>query len=189
MRVLGGVYKGSKLKSPAGRHIRPTSVRAREAIFNVLIHGLPEWTGIIEEAIVLDLFCGTGALGIEALSRGASQVTFIERDEATMDIVQANASFGPDAIQRTIFLRLDATILPPFNGEAPSDIAFLDPPYGKNLAVPALIGLKTHNWLSRGALVVIETEKEARFHPPPEYSIIDVRTFGITKVCFLILVD
>ena len=189
MKVLGGVYKGSQLKFPAGRHVRPTSVRAREAIFNVLIHGLPEWGGIIEEAIVLDLFCGTGALGIEALSRGASQVTFIERDEATIDIAQANASFGPDAIQRTTFLKLDATVLPPFSGKAPGDIAFLDPPYGKNLAVPALISLKTHNWLSQGALVVLETGKEAGFHPPPEYRIIEVRTYGITNVFFLMLVN
>jgi len=189
MRVVGGVYKGSLLKSPAGRDVRPTSVRAREAIFNVLIHGLKGWKGIIEEAIVLDLFCGTGALGIEALSRGAAHVTFIERDEATMDIAQANASFGPDAIQRTTFLRLDATVLPPFNGKSSGDIAFLDPPYGRNLAVPALIGLKTHNWLSQGALVILETEKEGRFHPPPEYSIIDVRTYGVTKIFFLMVVD
>ena len=187
MRVVGGVYKGSLLKSPAGRDVRPTSVRAREAIFNVLIHGLPEWKGSIDGAIVLDLFCGTGALGIEALSRGAAHVTFIERDEATMDIAQANASVGPDAIQRTTFLRLDATVLRPFNGKSPGDIAFLDPPYSKNLAVSALIALKTHNWLSPGALVVLATEKEYGFHPPLEYKIIDVRTYGITKIFFLMV--
>ena len=189
MRVVGGVYRGLQLKSPAGRDVRPTSARAREAIFNVLIHGLPEWKGSIDGAIVLDLFCGTGALGIEALSRGAAHVTFIERDEATMDIAKANALVEPDSIRRTKFLRLNATALPPFNGKSPGDIAFLDPPYGKNLAIPALIGLRTHNWLSQGALVVLETGKDSGFYSPPEYSIIDVRTYGITKIFFLMVAN
>ena len=187
MKIVGGVYKGWRLKSPTGRNVRPISVRAREAIFNVVIHGLPSWRGNIEGSIVLDLFCGTGALGIEALSRGAAHVTFIDRDESTMEIARANTSLGPDAIRRTSFLRLDATLLPPFNEKSSGNIAFLDPPYSKSLAVPALVGLKTHNWLSPGALVVLATEKEYGFHPPLEYKIIDVRTYGITKIFFLMV--
>ncbi len=187
MRIVGGVYRGAQLKAPAGRNVRPTSVRTRGAIFNVLIHGLPQWEGNIEGSLVLDVFCGTGALGIEALSRGARHVTFIDRDESAMAITRTNASLGKDASQQTAFLKLDATLLPLFDRKSSGDIAFLDPPYRRNLAVPALLRLKAYNWLSPGALIVLATEKDGDFHPPPEYSIIDVRTYGVTRIFFLMV--
>ena len=187
MRIVGGIYRGARLKAPTGRNVRPTSVRTRGAIFNILIHGLPEWEGNIEGSLVLDVFCGTGALGIEALSRGARHVTFIDRDDSAMATTRVNASLGTDVSRQTAFLKLDATLLPLFDKKSSADIAFLDPPYRKNLAIPTLLRLKAYNWLSPGALVVLATEKDGDFHSPFEYNIIEARTYGVTRIFFLMV--
>ena len=155
MKVVGGAHKGRRIFTPKGIKVRPTAERTREAIFNILTHGLIDWSGNLTGANVLDVFCGTGALGIEALSRGAGQ--------------------------------LDATNLPqpPRAIKSPCQIAFLDPPYGKNLAVPALINLKAKRWLTQGALAVLETNIDESFLEPPGYKILEKRAYGITQIIFL----
>ena len=187
MKVVGGAHKGRRIFTPKGIKVRPTAERTREAIFNILTHGLIDWSGNLTGANVLDVFCGTGALGIEALSRGAGHVTFLEQSEVILTLTKRNAAIGIDSTRSTTFLKLDATNLPqpPRAIKSPCQIAFLDPPYGKNLAVPALINLKAKRWLTQGALAVLETNIDESFLEPPGYKILEKRTYGITQIIFL----
>ncbi len=187
MRIIGGVYKGRRLNSPIGQGVRPTSSRVREAIFNILTHGLTGKKELIKDAIVLDLFCGTGAFGLEALSRGAAHITFLDCSQPTLAVARRNAAFGFEIANSINFLRLDATKLPPAPrvSRSPCHIAFLDPPYGKNLAVPALISLKTQNWLIPGAIAILETRVGENFLEPCGYKILDTRSYGLTQVTFM----
>ena len=165
MKIVGGEYKGRRIISPKGTEVRPTLERVREAIFNVMAHGLKEWSGSVKGSLVLDLFCGTGSMGIEALSRGASHVTFLEKSRQHLEMARQNASLGAEARKRTTFLKLDATMLPspPETPRAQRHIAFLDPPYGQDLAIQALSCLNQKRWLINGALAVVETGVEEDF--------------------------
>ena len=144
MRIVAGLYKGRRLAAPAGADVRPTSDRVRESVFNVLAHGLADWHGEIAGASVVDLFCGTGALGLEALSRGADHVTLIDRAGAVLAVARKNAALGIEAAKRVTLLKMDASQLapPPRAAAAPCALAFLDAPYGAGLTVPALGSLK-----------------------------------------------
>jgi 16S rRNA (guanine966-N2)-methyltransferase len=184
MRIVGGKHKGRRLASPADRAIRPTSDRAREAIFNLLSQGkVAAETGFaLAEAAVLDAFCGSGALGLEALSRGAASVTVLEHDMAALTLARENAEAMGEA-RHAQFLRGDAT-RPPAPPHA-HGLALLDPPYGKELARPALIALAARGWLEEGALVVLEQGSEETLAVPIGFEPIDERQYGAAKILVL----
>jgi 16S rRNA (guanine966-N2)-methyltransferase len=182
MRIIGGTRRGLKLAEvgagdPAA-HLRPTSDRVREAIFNLLInaHGDP-----VTGARVLDLFAGTGALGLEALSRGATEVTFVDDGAAALALLRANIA-RMQAGDQTRTLRQNATRLPP-NPAAPYTLVFLDPPYGKALGEAALTSARAGGWLAPGAVVVWEEGSPPS--PPPGFAQIDQRRYGDTTVTLL----
>ena len=181
MRIVGGRLRGRLLEAPASRAIRPTSERLRESIFDILIH---RHAGVVEGARVVDLFAGSGALGIEALSRGAKFALFVDNGPEARALLRANVEvFALGGVTR--IWRADATLLGKAPAGPPFTLAFLDPPYDKGLAGPALAGLVEGGWLAPGALVVIEESAEAEIGAPTALRIIDERVYGETKVVFL----
>lgn len=184
MRIVAGRHRGRTLKSPPGPAVRPTSDRTRESVFNILAHGIPGFA--FEGVSVADLFCGTGALGLEALSRGAAHATFIDRDAAALKYAKENAARLGEW-RNILTLRLDAAQIPPppLAAHAPCALAFLDPPYGEGLLVPALQGLAARGWLVEGALVVAEMGAKEPFEPPRGYALLQERIYGAAKVAFL----
>jgi 16S rRNA (guanine966-N2)-methyltransferase len=184
LRIVSGEFRGKALVAPAGRATRPTSDRARQAIFNILEHAA--WSKGVRDARVIDLFAGSGALGFEALSRGAAFCLFVETDEAARGAIRENveamALFG-----RTRVHRRDATQLgqrPGADGPA-FDLAFLDPPYGKGLGDVALAKLAAGGWLAPGATAVFERGAD---EPAPEvagFRPLDERRYGAARVWFL----
>lgn len=191
MRIVAGDYKGRRLLAPKGADTRPTSDRVRESLFNVLAHGLAEWPGELEGASVVDLFCGTGALGLEALSRGAARVTLIDNSGPALGVAKKNTALGPEAFRQVLILKMDATKLapPPLAAQAPCAVAFLDAPYGQGLTLPALLGLKNRGWLAPGGLAVAEVAADEELLPPPGFQIIDERAYGAARVVFLQIRD
>ncbi len=181
MRIIGGRWRGIRLADvgagDSAAHLRPTSDRVREAIFNLLING--GYGNPVADARVLDLFAGTGALGLEALSRGAAALTLVDDGPAARALIARNI-----ALCRTeaTHLRLDATRLPP-NPDAPYDLIFLDPPYGKSLGEAALHSARAGNWLAPEALVV--WEEGTALPPPPGFDQLDQRRYGATFVTML----
>jgi 16S rRNA (guanine966-N2)-methyltransferase len=178
MRIIGGRLKGQLLKSPGSGGVRPTSDRLRETIFNILIHA---YGNPIEGARVIDLFAGTGAMGFEALSRGAIFALFVEQAAQACAVLNANIqSLGLGGAAR--ILRRDARKL----GIAPQgekyDLLFLDPPYGKGLAPPALAALREGGWLAQNALLVIEESAETRVALPEGFALGEIRRFGATQI-------
>ena len=186
MRIIGGKHRGRALRVPKAEGVRPTADRVREAVFNILAHGVA-WDGL-DGAAVIDAFAGTGAYGLEALSRGAAHATFIDREAAALAAIRRNAAAVGEAMAITL-LNLDATRLPlpPIAAAAPCAIAFLDPPYESGLALPALQGLATRHWLDAGALAVVEVGAREPFQPPPRYAVIDERVYGAARVILLSL--
>ncbi|MEG3619025.1 16S rRNA (guanine(966)-N(2))-methyltransferase RsmD [Magnetovibrio sp. PR-2] len=180
MRIVGGKHKGRPLDAPKGRDTRPTSDRAREAMFNVLAH-LPDAPGL-HGAHVIDVFAGTGALGLEALSRGAAFATFVENHRAAQKTIQANIQTLDEGAQ-TQLLPIKAQTLPP--AQTPVDYAFLDAPYEKNLTVPALETLIGQDWLKPAAIVMVEIAAEEDFVAPDQLTVIKDKTYGAAKVLFL----
>lgn len=183
MRIIGGTRRGLKLAEvsagDAAAHLRPTSDRVREAIFNLLVngpHGNP-----VEGARVLDLFAGTGALGLEALSRGAARVAFVDDGTAARALLRANIE-KMQAMGTTDVWRRDATRMGPNRGPGYS-LVFLDPPYGKGLGEAALASLAEGGWLAPGALVV--WEEGAAPVPPEGFTLLDRRRYGDTTVTLL----
>ncbi len=181
MRIVGGAWRGRRLASLGGgdaaAHLRPTSDRVREAIFNILInaHGDP-----VTGARVLDLFAGTGALGLEALSRGASEAVFVDSGAKAQRLLRDNiATCGAD--NRAQVLRRDATKLGPADGAF--DLVFLDPPYGKGLGERALAAARAGGWLAPRAVIV--WEEGAAVTPPEGVEPLDVRRYGDTHVTIL----
>lgn len=182
MRIIGGTRRGLKLAEvgdgDAAAHLRPTSDRVREAIFNLLInaHGNP-----VSGARVLDLFAGTGALGLEALSRGAAEVTFVDDGAKALALMRANiAKMRVEGETRV--LRQDARRLPP-NPASPYDLVFLDPPYGKAMGEAALVSAIAGGWLAPGAVVVWEESTPPQ--PPAGLVQVDQRKYGDTVVTLL----
>lgn len=184
MRIVGGRLKGRALKALRGRDLRPTADRVRESLFNVLAHGVEGLP--LAGATVVDVFAGTGALGLEALSRGAGHGVFIDNDPAALASIRRNA--GPLGLARNItLLRLDARHLPPppLAAKAPAALAFLDPPYGSGLAAEALSGLGARGWLQAGALVVVEVAAKEPLGTPRGFAAVDERTWGAARLVFL----
>ena len=182
MRIVAGKHRGRKLLAPPGTAVRPTSERARAALFNILAHGRFGPRPIYEDARVLDAFAGTGAFGLEALSRGARFATFIEKDRAARDALAANVkALGED--QRARIVAADATAPPRPDG--PYDLAFLDPPYRRDLASPALVALAASGWLAPGALVIVEMAARGDFEPPEGFELLEERRYGAGRLVFL----
>jgi 16S rRNA (guanine966-N2)-methyltransferase len=151
----------------------------RESLFNILAHGVPDLE--LEGARVIDLFAGTGALGIEALSRGAAFCLFIDSDADARALIRTNIEkFGLTGITR--IFRRDATDLGPAGTMAPFNLAFLDPPYGQGLAERALVSLAEGGWLTRGATAIVEERAGAEITPPPRFAEIDRRAYGDTQI-------
>jgi 16S rRNA (guanine966-N2)-methyltransferase len=187
MRIVGGLYRGRALIAPPGGATRPTSDRAREAVFNVLGHA--PWSPGVEGRRVIDLFAGSGALGLEALSRGAGFCLFVENDAAARGVIRNNIeALGTrgELFGRTRIHRRDATDLgqrPGADGP-PFDLVFLDPPYGKGLGERALAGLSAGGWLSDQALVVFERGADEPDPAIPGFEALDARQYGAARVLY-----
>jgi len=156
--------------------VRPTTDRVRESLFNILAHRSPP---VLGGAVVLDLFAGTGALGLEALSRGAARAVFVDLDPRSLALVRANvAALRAEALCEVV--RADATRLPP--GTLAATLAFLDAPYGRSLIAPALASAADGGWLADGALVVIELPADEKPVFPPGFRAVDDRRYGATRI-------
>lgn len=184
LRIVSGSFRGKALSAPAGHSTRPTSDRARQAIFNILEHAA--WSGGVRDARVIDLFAGSGALGFEALSRGAAFCLFVETDEAARGAIRENVDamnlFGCTRVHRR-----DATDLglrPGADGPA-FDLAFLDPPYAKGLGEAALGKLAAGGWLADGATVVFERGAAEPDVDVAGFERLDLRDYGAARVWFL----
>jgi 16S rRNA (guanine966-N2)-methyltransferase len=180
MRIVGGRFKGRVLaaSASASRAIRPTSERLRESIFDILEHRFP---GRIEGARVVDLFAGSGALAIEALSRGACFALFIDNSAEARAVLRANVeAFAVGGVTR--IWRADATRLGSAPAGGPFALAFLDPPYGQKLAGPALASLVEGGWLEPGALLVVEEAAKAEIAAPAGLARVDERVYGDSRV-------
>ncbi len=185
MRIVAGLHRGRCLAAPAG--IRPTADRVRETLFNVLAHNPLGGALALPEARVLDAFAGSGALGLEALSRGAARATFMESDAAALDAIRANVAALKEEARAEV-LRADATRPP--RGRAPATLLLMDPPYGKDLAAPALAALADAGWLAPDALAVVELGARDDFAPPSElgasrFEVVDERRIGDGRLVFL----
>ena len=181
MRVVGGRLKGRNLASPSSRDIRPTADRLRESVFNILIHAYDD---PVADARVLDLFAGTGALGIEALSRGATFALLVDDSAEARALVRENlVTLGLGGSSR--IFRRDATKLGPVHPLAPFSLAFLDPPYGNRLAEQALASIRDGGWLLPGSLAVIEEAAESKFAAPAGWREFERREQGATELIFL----
>lgn len=181
MRVVGGRLRGRNIAAPASQAIRPTADRLRETLFNILTHG---YSGAVDGARVLDLFSGTGALGIEAISRGAAFVLFVDDGAEARALLRENVeTLGLGGVTR--IFRRDATKLGPVHPLAPFGLAFLDPPYGRGLAEQALIAARDGNWLIPQALVVVEEATAAKFVAPEGFEELERRPHGDSELIFL----
>jgi 16S rRNA (guanine966-N2)-methyltransferase len=182
MRIIGGKFKSTALanlgKGDEGAHLRPTTDRVRESLFNVLTHGnYPE----IEDTNVLDLFAGTGALGLEALSRGAATVQFVDDGNKANALIKQNIQ-TLNARNQTKIYRRNATKLGE-NRTEPFNLIFLDPPYGKGLGEKAIAACITGNWIAKGALIV--WEENTPINPPKGFTVLDARKYGDTTITIL----
>ncbi len=183
MRIVGGRFKGRTLRGPAAgsRAIRPTSDRLREALFNVLAHAYDD---PVADARVLDLFAGTGALGIEALSRGARFALFVDEGAEARACLRANVeSLGLGGTSR--IYRRDAAKLGAVGAMPPFDIVFADPPYGHGLGERALTSARDGGWLAPGALVAWEETAEAAIAPPAGFETLEIRAYGEAQIALL----
>jgi 16S rRNA (guanine966-N2)-methyltransferase len=181
MRVVGGKFRGRALASPDHEGLRPTADRVREAVFNILLHGIADFE--IEGARVIDLFAGTGALGIEALSRGAAYCLFVEEAVEARALIRTNVeAMGLTGVTR--IFRRDATDLGAAGNIEPFALAFLDPPYSKGLGEAALVSLQEGGWLAPGAVVVLEERESTSVALPKGFAELDRRSYGEAQVIF-----
>ncbi len=181
MRVVAGKFRGRTLKGPTSNAIRPTSDRLRESVFNILVHahGDP-----IADARVLDLFAGTGALGIEAISRGARFALFVEDFAEGRAIIRENVDvLGLGGVTR--LFRRDATRLGDAHPVEPFSLVFCDPPYERGLAEKALTSARDGGWLVDGAIIVVEEATSAKFSPPEGFEELERRDYDETEITIL----
>ena len=181
MRIVGGTFKGRSLAGPVGDATRPTSDRVREAIFNILAHGIADFS--INGARVLDLFAGTGAMGLEALSRGARFCQFVDDSAEARGVIRRNAD-ALGVIGQCKIWRRDAARLGPCAPQPGFDLIFADPPYGKGLGQKALVSLVEGGWLNPDGVAVLEEDAGATVSSVDGLAPLDVRTYGETRVWF-----
>jgi 16S rRNA (guanine966-N2)-methyltransferase len=181
MRIVAGKFRGRALTSPADDSIRPTADRVRESVFNILASRLgPSLDGLR----VLDLFAGTGAMGLEALSRGAAPVVFVDTGTEARGLIRDHIdAFGAGGV--TKLLRRDATALGPAGTMGPVDLVFLDPPYGKGLGERALLSLRDGGWLQPETTLVLEESSEAAIALPAGFALEDRRDYGAASIFFI----
>jgi 16S rRNA (guanine966-N2)-methyltransferase len=180
MRIVAGRFKGRTLVAPSGMATRPTSDRLRETLFNVLAHGYDD---PVSGARVLDLFAGSGALGLEALSRGAAFAQFVEEAASARGAIKENVdALGVAGISKVY--RRDATHLGPLPPDEAFSLVFCDPPYGKGLAARALASALKGGWLAPRALVIVEEKAGAEGIVPDAFKIIETRDYGETILVF-----
>jgi len=181
VRVVGGKLRSRPIAGPKSQAVRPTSDRSREALFNILIHAYGD---PVAGARVLDLFAGTGALGIEAISRGAAYALFVDDGVEARSLLRGNVeSLGLGGVTR--IFRRDATKLGPAHPVDPFDLVFLDPPYGKGLAEKALVSARDGGWLKPQALIVVEEAVHAGFKAPEGFEELERRTYDDTEFVVL----
>jgi 16S rRNA (guanine966-N2)-methyltransferase len=181
MRIVGGRLRGRGLAAPKSQAIRPTSDRLRESLFNILAHAYGD---PVAQARVLDLFAGTGALGLEAISRGAAFALFVDDAAEARALLRANVeALGLGGITR--IFRRDATQLGRAHPVEPFGLAFLDPPYGKGLAETALASARAGGWLLPEALIVVEEAAAAAFTAPDGFAALERRSYDDTELIFL----
>jgi 16S rRNA (guanine966-N2)-methyltransferase len=181
VRVVGGRLRGRNIASPSSRDIRPTQDRLRESLFNILVHAYDD---PIEGARVLDLFAGTGALGIEAVSRGAAFTLFVDNGAEARALLRNNVeALGLGGVTKVY--RRDATNLGPAHPIEPFSLVFCDPPYGRGLAEKALTSLRDGGWLRQGALLVVEESNAAGFKAPDGFDELERRAYDDTEFVFL----
>jgi 16S rRNA (guanine966-N2)-methyltransferase len=181
MRVVGGRLRSRPIASPKGQGLRPTADRLREALFNILMHAYGD---PVSGARVLDLFAGTGALGIEAVSRGAAFVLFVDDGVEARSLLRANTeTLGLGGVSR--IFRRDATKLGPAHPMEPFSLVFADPPYGKGLAEKALVSARDGGWLKPEALIVVEEAAGAAFKAPEGFEELERRQYDDTEIVFL----
>lgn len=183
MRIVAGRFKGTALAAPKDQSTRPTTDRNREALFNVLAHGLPDFDGV-NGVRVLDLFAGTGALGLEALSRGASHALFVEESASARALIRQNIEKTRSMGIAKIFRR-DATRLGDIGRIEPFDLVFVDPPYGKGLGEKALFSAAKGGWLNDGAIAVLEEQSDSEISEMENYEELDQRHYGETQFVLL----
>jgi len=177
MRIIAGHYRGKKLFSPTSEKVRPTADRAREALFNILNSSLEKDWGQYK---LLDVFAGTGAFALEALSRGAAEVGLIDIDTHSLE---KNILLFPAEQKKIKIFRLNALALPA--ASAAYDLLFMDAPYNQALTAPALAQLAVQGWLKPGALCLVEIEKNEQLPLPSCYRLLEERIYGLAKVVFL----
>ena len=181
MRIIAGRFRGKHLIAPADDSIRPTADRVREAIFDILSSRIgTDFEGLR----VLDLFAGTGAMGLEALSRGASGAVFVESGAEARGIIRDHIeAFGAGGVAK--LLRRDATALGPSGTMGAFDLVFLDPPNGRSLGEKALVSAREGGWLAPDATIVLEESRDAELHLPPGFALDDRREYGAAAVHFI----
>ena len=180
MRIIAGRFKGRSLRSPASGNIRPTSDRLRESLFNVLVHA---YSDPVDGARILDLFAGTGALGLEALSRGAKFACFVEDAAEARGLIKENIETLGVAGQSKVFRR-DATRMGSVHPNEPFSLIFCDPPYGKNLAPEALLSTLAGGWVTNNALFVVEERADVSVELPAGLVMLEQRNYGDTQIIF-----
>ena len=180
MRIVGGEFRGRQLATLKSSDIRPTTDRTRESLFNILNHAYPE---ALEGTRMLDLFAGTGAMGLEALSRGVKSVLFVENSIEGRGLLWSNIE-ALGLAGRTRIMRRDATRLGPANRIEPYEFLFADPPYGKTLGDQALAAAHEGGWLKPGALAILEERADVTPDIPADYSLLEAREFGDTRMHF-----
>ena len=181
MRIVAGKFKGRDIKGPASGATRPTSDRVRESIFNILAHGIEGFE--LEDVRVMDLFAGTGALGLEAISRGAKYCCFVEEDAGARGVIRSNAD-ACGAIGQTRIWRRDATDLGPCAPQTPYGLVFADPPYGKGLGENAIASVLKGGWMAAGGVVVLEETARIVVTEVVGLALLDAREYGDTQVRF-----
>ena len=188
MRIVAGKHRGLTLAAPKDTRVRPTSDRVREAIFNVLAHNDFGIGFGLDGARVLDLFAGTGALGLEALSRGVRYVLFVDDHPESRGLIRTNVE-AAQATGASKIWRRDATALGPMppNAGGPFDLVFLDPPYRRDLVAQALVSARDGAWLSPACLIVAEMAADEVFELPEGFDAQDERAYGETLVAILTL--
>ena len=185
MRIVGGSFRGKKLLFPEDKRVRPTSDRAREALFNILSHDSEmrqEQGPLPLNSRVLDVFSGTGALGLEALSRGAAHVTFVDNHPDSLKLIEGNVK-NMGARQNSDILRRDALNIG--RPGAAYDLVLMDPPYKAGLTFPTLISLAEGGWLKPDTVIVIELAAKEKASLPSKFQMLKERTYGAAKLIFL----
>jgi 16S rRNA (guanine966-N2)-methyltransferase len=181
MRIDAGSHRGVKLAAPEGDDTRPTSDRARQAVFNILAHTYDA----IRDAKVLDVFAGSGALGLEAVSRGAERASFIESNRGAADCIKQNIAACRAQARASLFVA-DALRPPRVSGAwGPCSLVFLDPPYGKGLIPPTLVALEENGWIAAEALIVAEIDRKDVIDTPAPFAVLDDRHYGKARILLL----